>query len=74
MGAAIQAYAEETQFNMYMTYLLKPQDFEDIWLHNCDYDNGCESDEDSDYDQESGSDEHSEDDQASESDEDSEND
>ena len=31
---------------MYMTYILKPQDFEDIWLHNCDYDNieRCEGD------------------------------
>ena len=46
LEAAMKIYVEETIFNMYMTYILKPQDFEDIWIHNCDYDNveRCEGD------------------------------
>ena len=39
LEAAMQIYVEETIFNMYMTYILKPQDFEDVWIYNCDYDN-----------------------------------
>ena len=86
LDSAMQDYIDEIMFNMYMTYILKPQDFEDVWIHNCDYDNleHCEgyhhyehyddhSEDDEDFDEED-DEEYTEDDEDYESYEDSNDD